>query len=135
MPLKISKLADAFFTEAVPVRELKARSLFFMLLSPFWRYAKKASSRYQRKHGGLWVGGRIEIAESALSFSANSLNRDIHEEIPEVNIPIGEIESVVYKFGWITGIVLIYHRRGVFRFRCYGAKRLVDEINGHVKEL
>ncbi len=119
--MKISKLVNAFLKEAEPIQGLQGS-------------AERVVSRYKRKHGGLWVGGRIEISDSELSFSANRLNRALHEELPEVNIPIGEIDSVVYRFGWITGIIIVSHRRGEFRFRCYGAKRLVDEINRHIKK-
>ncbi len=115
MQMKISKLANAFLKEAEPIQGIPGS-------------AERVIRRYKSKDGGLWVGGRIEISDSVLSFSANGLNRTLHEDLPEVTIPINEIESVVYRFGWITGIIIVSHRQGEFRFRCYGAKRLVEEI-------
>jgi hypothetical protein len=31
---------------------------------------------------------------------------------------------VRHEFGWVTGIVVVDHMHGEFRFRCYGAKQL-----------
>jgi hypothetical protein len=80
--------------------------------------------KFKRKHGGLWVGGRVSVSEAGVTFLANGLNQALHVGLEPIHVPAQDIRSVRYEFGWITGIVVVEHLRGEFRFRCYGAKRL-----------
>jgi hypothetical protein len=77
----------------------------------------------------------VSISPDTLIFSGNALNRALHNELPEINIPIREIQSVSYEFGWFTEIVIVAYNRGEFRFRCYGAKSLVNEFNSYIRGL
>lgn len=120
--MNINKVANAFYEDAVPIDEIS-------------KHAKRAANRYIKKHGGLWVGGKISISNSYLVFSANKLNYFFHKELREINLPIKDISSVTYQFGWFTGIVVVKHKKGEFRFRCYGAKKIANEFNSYINKL
>ena len=91
--------------------------------------ALREVDRLSKKWGGLWVGGSIECSEGLLSFRANSLNEAFHKELEPVEIPTNRIQSIRREFGWVTGIVIVNHQDGVFRFRCYAAKRVAAELS------
>ena len=76
-----------------------------------------------------WVGGTVEVTQDVLYFSANFANRLAHDHLNEVHIPTADMTSVEYEFGWFTGIVVVRHVNGEFRFRCYGAKGVVARLN------
>ena len=86
--------------------------------------ALPAIDRFKRKHGGLWVGGTVAISQAGVSFIPNGLNRFFHHGIFAINVPAKDIRAVRRESGWLTGIVVVEHVHGEFRFRCYGAKRL-----------
>ena len=87
-----------------------------------------AIHQFKRKHGGLWVGGAISVSEFGVSFTPNGLNWALHDELEPINLPRENIRAVKYEFGWFTGIVVVEHMHGEFRFRCYGAKRLAARM-------
>lgn len=107
----IRKLANAFIPDATI-------SATFPFLD-----ARSVLERFKRKHGGLWVGGTVFVSERVISFVPNRLNRAVHEDLARIEIPSGDIREIKREFGWVTGIVVIKHANGEFRFRCYGAKR------------
>ena len=109
--LNIRKLANAFIPNATPSDVLPAAALW-------------AVDRFQRKHGGLWVGGTVAVSETGVSFTPNGLNRAFHYDLQPVEVPAKDIRAVRYEFGWCTGIVVVEHVHGEFRFRCYAAKQL-----------
>jgi hypothetical protein len=109
--LGVRKLANAFISDATP------RDLMFQA-------ALSAVNRFKRKHGGLWVGGTVSVSDNGVLFSPNRLNRALHVGLEPVQVPAKDIHSVRYEFGWFTGVVVVEHLHGAFRFRCYGAKRL-----------
>jgi hypothetical protein len=109
--LNIRRLANAFIPEATPAGMLPTAAVW-------------AIHRLQRKHGGIWVGGTVTVSESGVSFVPNRVNRLAHSNLAPVNVPAKDIRDVRREFGWVTGIVVVRHVRGEFRFRCYGAKQL-----------
>ena len=113
--LSIRKLANAFIPDATPSD---------LLLDP----ALSAVNRFKRKHGGLWVGGTISVLRDGVSFSPNRLNQAFHVGLEPVNVLAKDIRSVRHQFGWITGIVVVEHVHGEFRFRCFGAKHLAANM-------
>lgn len=117
---KITKLANAFYTDATPSNRAKG-------------IARYSAERYKKKHGGLWVGGTVVLSDQGVEFSPNALNRKLHEQIDGVSIPASSIKAIEHKFGWFTGIVEVVHAQGTFRFRCYGAKNLVQKYNENIK--
>jgi hypothetical protein len=107
----IRKLANAFIPDAAPSDLVPSIAL-------------SAIDRFKRKHGGLWVGGTVSVSKSGVSFSPNGLNRAFHDGLEPIDVPAEDIRAVRYEFGWFTGIVVVDHKHGEFRFRCYGAKQL-----------
>ncbi|MFJ4374030.1 hypothetical protein ACIP1T_15670 [Pseudomonas japonica] len=41
-----------------------------------------------------------------MSFAANLANRMVVGQVPDVHIPTANRESVEYRFGWFTGVVI-----------------------------
>src|SRR5262245_51659281 len=107
----LRKLANAFIPEAMPTHVLPMAS-------------RSAIDRFKRTHGGLWVGGTVLVSSSGVSFVPNRLNRLVHSDPEPVNVRAEDIRAVRREFGWLTGIVVVRHVGGEFRFRCYGAKKL-----------
>lgn len=115
MQLNVRKLVNAFVPDAAP-------STFIPVV------ALSAIDRFRRKHGGLWVGGTVSVSQAGVSFAPNALNRVFHQELEPVSVPAKDIRAVRHEFGWVTGIVVVEHVHGEFRFRCYGAKRLAASM-------
>lgn len=109
--LNIRKLVNALIPDASPSTVVPAAAL-------------PAIYRFKRKYGGLWVGGTVSVSQSGVSFSPNWVNRKVHGHLEPINVPAEDIRAVRREFGWFTGIVVVEHAHGEFRFRCYGAKRL-----------
>lgn len=119
--LHIEKLSNAFIPNAAPSELVQGQAL-------------KTANRFSKKHGGLWVGGRITADNQRLSFVPNGMNTAFHTGLQEVHIPMVSIRSVKRVFGWVTGIVVVTHASGEFRFRCFGAKTVASTLAFHVAE-
>jgi hypothetical protein len=115
--LNVRKLANAFIPEAAVSSIVPAAAL-------------GAIARFHRKHGGLWVGGTVSLSPSGVSFAPNSLNLAVHDGLQAIEVPARAIRAVRYEFGWFTGMVVVEHEQGEFRFRCFGAGRLVERMQG-----
>ena len=87
-------------------------------------FALSAIERFKRKKGGLWVSGTVSVSQSGVAFSPNGLNRILHADLEPIDVPAQDIRAVRHEFGWFTGIVVVEHAHGEFRFRCFGANRL-----------
>lgn len=111
-PFRIQKLANAFF----PSGQLGAKAP--PSATPGIKLAEKG-------FGGLWVGGTVEISHHGIEFRANAMNRALHSGQTSVSIASQAIRRVRREFGFVTGIVVVEHDAGEFRFRCFGAKRVV----------
>jgi hypothetical protein len=107
----IRKVANAFVPEAAPTRILPVA-------------ARSAIHRVMRRDGGLWVGGTLSVSSSGVSFMPNRVNRLAHGNPASVTLRAGDIREVRREFGWVTGIVVVGHAGGEFRFRCYGARQM-----------
>jgi len=118
-PLHIEKLANAFITDARPSNALSSAM-------------KNTLQRGLKKHGGLWVGGKVVINSTGLSFMPNGMNMVLHENLKAIYIPLDSIRNTKLSFGWLTSIVIVEHNQGIFRFRCFGAKRVVESLALHV---
>ncbi|MCY1416061.1 hypothetical protein D9M71_315620 [compost metagenome] len=120
--LLIDKLSNAFIPNA-QTSELIAGD------------ALRAVERYSCKHGGLWVGGRVTATTETLLFVPNSLNQACHEGLHPVRIPMNRVLGIKREFGWITGIVVITHSDGEFRFRCFRAKKVIEVLSAYTTYL
>lgn len=113
--LTIEKLSNAFIPNAMPADFIGGA-------------AGQELQRLLKKHGGLWVGGKVTINSNGLFFSPNGMNTALHEGLETVHIPLPSIRSARREFGWVTGIVVVEHDKGVFRFRCFGAKKVAESL-------
>jgi hypothetical protein len=73
------------------------------------------------------------ISASGVSFTPNRLNRAVHKPLESISVPAQDIRAVRHEFGWVTGIVVVEHARGEFRFRCFGAKGLAVKMSANFK--
>ena len=84
----------------------------------------------QIRHGdtGSWVGGRAVLTDQVLGFSPNALNRAVNRGESDVVIGLDQITEVdvVPSFG--TNVIEVIWNGGVFRLRCYGAKKSASAI-------
>jgi hypothetical protein len=118
-PLCIDKLSNAFIPNATPAGFIGGA-------------AEKELQCLLKKNGGLWVGGKIVINATGLTFTPNGLNSALHEGLEFIYIPLADIRNARREFGWVTGIVVIEHDKGTFRFRCFGAKRVAESLASYV---
>jgi hypothetical protein len=116
----IRKLANAFMPAATPAIVLPVAALSIIY-------------RFARTPDGLWVGGTVFVSSSGVSFVPNRLNRLVHNDPEAVKVRGGDIIDVRRQFGWVTGIVVVRHVGGEFRFRCYGAKQLAATMAANFK--
>lgn len=107
----ISKIANALIPDAIPATFVP-------------RVARKAAEQLRTRYGGIWVGGRVAISSEGISFTPNRLNEMFHAALRPVHIAFADIRSVKREFGVLTGIVVVQHKQGEFRFRCFGATRI-----------
>lgn len=117
--LCIEKLSNAFMPDAIPAGFIGGA-------------AEKELQRLLKKHGGLWVGGTVAINDTGLTFTPNGMNSALHEGLEAIHIPLADIHNARREFGWITGIVVVEHAKGAFRFRCFGAKRVAASLASYV---
>jgi hypothetical protein len=115
----LNKFSNAFIPNAVPSEVVGGAAL-------------KELNRRLKKTGGLWVGGKIIASADGIRFEPNGMNIALHEGLKSVHIPFSEIISVRRKFGWVTGIVVVQHQHGEFRFRCFGAKKVATTLASRV---
>ena len=118
---KIRKLGYAFIPNAAPSSLVSGALL-------------RRNMRLAKKHGGLWVGGAIEMSSTGISFKPYALEETSHVGLKPVNILLGNIRSVRREFGWLTGIVIVNHSGGEFRFHCFRAKTVAAMFSKHLGE-
>lgn len=82
--------------------------------------------------GGLWVGGTTYLADDAIIFRPNLLNRLVHKQDCSVIIPLHEITKVNKRFGIGTQIIDIGTLKGVLSIRCYWATSFAEAINSQI---
>jgi hypothetical protein len=114
-----TKVANAFFQDAASPLEKGS--------------AGRSTRRYRKKHGGLWVGGRVTLTPAELVFSPNAVNRLVHYGDPSFTIPLSAITQIDVEPGFFTKIIAVtWTGGGLTRLRCYGAARFADQIRSTV---
>ncbi len=109
---RIRKLANAFFPSGEVTSNLGGA-------------VAHGTKFVERRLGGLWVGGAVELSQLGVEFRANAMNEALHSGQTTIRIPKEAIRKLRREFGFFTGIVVVEHDKGEFRFRCFGAKGLV----------
>lgn len=93
----------------------------------------RRNNRMAKRHGGLSVGGSVELSTAGVSFKAHSREEPLHVGLHPINILATNIRSVEREFGWLTGTVVISHIDGEFRFHCFGAKTAAARYAKHLR--
>jgi hypothetical protein len=88
--------------------------------------------QYRDQFAGLWVGGRVAVTPEWLSYHPNQRTKRLHADLREIHIPFADIRSVRREFGWVSGIVVVEHAGGLFRFRCFGARSVAARLARHL---
>jgi hypothetical protein len=86
------------------------------------------SSAFLKSMAAFGWGGKVTINSNGLFFAPNGMNTALHEGLEAVHIPLSSMRSARREFGWVTGIVVVVHDKGVFRFRCFGAKKVAESL-------
>ena len=116
----LSKLGYAFVSNAMPSALMSGAAL-------------ARANRMVKRHGGLLVGGSIELSPAGVSFTPHAREEPQHVGLRPVNILAANIRSVRREFGWLTGTVVICHLGGEFRFRCFGARSVARLFAKHLQ--
>ena len=116
----LSKLGYAFVPNAMPSALTSGAAL-------------ARAKRMAKRHGGLLVGGSIELSPAGVSFTPHAREEPQHVGLRPVNILAANIRSVRREFGWLTGTVVICHLGGEFRFRCFGARSVARLFAKHLQ--
>ena len=84
--------------------------------------------QFKRHFGGLWVGGRLTLTDTALTFAPNGMNRAVHKDLATVTIPLAAITGVEVLPGVLTKIIAIRTGSHIFKTRCWGARPFAAKI-------
>ena len=116
---KINKVCNALIVDA------QAIDLPFII--------KNAIDSSKKRYGGLWVGGRFTVDDNELVFKANALNKALHEGQTDFVLPLQQIKNVSWEFGFISGIISLQTTFGIIKLRCFGAKKIVAQLQNILK--
>ena len=97
--------------------------------------ASTAVEAYRRRNGGIWIGGVVELNSDGIFFQANALNKALHSGSAAKRVSMKNVRGVRWEFGFLTGIVVVIHDKGELRFRCFGARSVVQKLSGHLATL
>jgi hypothetical protein len=117
---KLSKLGYAFMSGVTPSNILSGA-------------VHGRNTRMAKRHGGLWVGGAVELSAAGISFNPHAREEPLHVGFEPINILSANIRSVRREFGWLTGTVVVTHLDGEFRFHCFGAKTVAALFSKHLR--
>lgn len=83
---------------------------------------------FKEAYGGLWVGGKMELTDTAVRLSANAMNRVVQEGTLDIALPLSLVRKVSIEGGFVTKIVRLDTDAGSVKFRCFGAKDVASLI-------
>ena len=120
-----SKLANALIRDAELSEALRA---VLGLLPPLGNIILSTVSEFKQYHEGLWVGGRLTLTKTQLSFEPNVVNKWIHKAGVSFVIPLNAISKITLESGFITKIIAIGTSDRTLRVRCYGAAKFLEKV-------
>jgi hypothetical protein len=127
----ISKAAN-FLVEDAALRD-RALGPAFDLLDISTKPVQLVLAAFRQYYGGLWVGGRVTLTETAVSLTPNALNRSVHQDLDAIELPLAMITSVEVQFGWVTKIIALGTPTHLVKLRCFGAHKLADRIRAQLR--
>jgi hypothetical protein len=93
-----------------------------------WGLQSLTSAFNKRIQGGLWVGGNFRAEPEWLCFDPGIFNTIANDRIEPVRIHASELRNIRRESGWGMDTIIIEHARGEFKFRCYGAEKVVNTL-------
>jgi hypothetical protein len=96
--------------------------------------ARWAVGAFGKRHGGLWVGGRIHMRDGRIWFSANGVNRAFHSNVGDHGLRLADVVSVEVRPGVLTKIIDVSTKDDVLRFRCFGAPAVARTVRHAVDQ-
>jgi hypothetical protein len=127
----ITSKAANFLVEDAALRD-RAIGPVFDLLDVSLKPVELVLAGFRRQYGGLWVGGRVELSETAVSLAPNVLNRAVHQQLSSIEVPLAMVTSVEVLPGFVTKIIALGTPTHVVKLRCYGAPALADQIRAQL---
>ena len=85
-------------------------------------------SRYQQKHGGFWISGKLSLTKTAFIFQQNIYNDAFHLLDKDLVIALNEVKAIERRFGLVAGYILIATANAQYKLRCFGAKTVVAKV-------
>jgi hypothetical protein len=85
-------------------------------------------AEFKQAYGGLWVGGKAVLTQSALEFSPNALNRGVQKGQLDIRIPPTEITAVQTESAALTNVIVIEGPGLMFKVRCFLAEKFAEQI-------
>jgi len=99
---------------------------------PHRTVVKGVLEAFRQGAGGLWVGGRVTLTESALQFAPNAINRGVTSGDLDVLIQLADITAVTVQPGVVTKIIAIESPARTLKIRCYGAEKFAGQIRAAI---
>ncbi len=109
----VEKTCNAFYPDAEP---------------DFGLGTKLANEIAKRIQGGVWIGGNFRAEPEWLCFDPGILSSFANNRTDPVRIHASELRNITRDSGWVMDTVIINHARGEFKFRCYGAEKVVNTL-------
>jgi hypothetical protein len=110
----IDKLCNAFYANISVLSDSAITGAAARLIKP--------------KQSGAWIGGRLVVTDQRLSFAPNRMKGEAALRIEALDLPLAAVTAVKKEFSLMTGIVVVEHEGGVLKFRCFGAKKIAQQL-------
>lgn len=118
--LSIQKVCNALITDQI-LSELAGEELVV------------SNHPIAKKIGGLWTAGVFSIDGAWIRFVPKGIEQAPNLKQDGFRIALANVNNVAWKFGLVSGIVVIRHDQGEFRVRCFGARQVVKEIAAYIE--
>jgi hypothetical protein len=127
----ITTKAVGFLVEDAALRD-RVVGPVFDLLDVSTKPVELVLATFRRQYGGLWVGGRMTLTDTAVTLAPNAVNRLMHQKLAAIELPLPMITSVEVEFGYVTKIIALGTPTHLVKLRCYGAPALADRIRAQL---
>jgi hypothetical protein len=91
-----------------------------------------AVKRSAKKHGGIWVGGRVTLTSTRLSFQPNAMNRAVTSGPLQFTVDLAFVTEIQVESAFITDIITLLVGTKAVKVRCRGADAFAQLIRQQV---
>jgi hypothetical protein len=82
----------------------------------------------ERNGGGLWVGGTLVVYDDRVQFRPNIANKALQTGKAGFDLPWREVGKISWRSGVLTNIIELQHGQETEAVRCFGAKKLAEQM-------